>query len=191
MESYKSSGALNQDGTIPDNAVSFTSTNPEAQTLSRTGTSQVSKGSAVNPVDLVLDFPVDIWKVYINDVLAAWAYSPGVSASGADDFVTFYTAEGSRGVDIVAESSTKATITFNTNAMPSGNSEIAAAFIPDATKPDQEIGKSTLATVNVSDSQSSADAVVGVGPGSGGCSAGLGAVMSIFAAAFLISRKHS
>ncbi|MBR4196828.1 MAG: hypothetical protein IKQ95_08985 [Synergistaceae bacterium] len=190
VESYKSSGALNQDGTIPDNAVTYTSTNPEAQTLSRTGTSQVSKGSAVNPVDLVLDFPVDIWKVYINDVLAAWAYSPGVSASGADDFVTFYTAEGSRGVDIVAESSTKATITFNTNAMPSGNSEIAAAFIPDATKPDQEIGKSTLATVNVSDSQSSADAVVGVGPSSGGCSAGLGVFVSALVAMFFISRKH-
>ena len=191
VNGYKESGALKADGTIPDNAVTFTNTNPSAQTLSRTGTNQVSKGSNINPVDLVLEFPVDIWRVYINNVLAAWAYSPGVNATEDNDFVTFYPAEGSKGVDIIAESSTKATVTFDTNTMSSGSNEIAAAFVPDADKPTQEIGKSTLATVNVSSSDVPSTTPLGAGSSSGGCSAGLGAMVSAIAAAFFISKKRS
>lgn len=193
VDGYKSTGALNSDGTIPDSAISYTSTSTTAHTLSKTGTNQVSKGSSINPVDLVLDFPVDIWKVYINNVLVAWAYSPSVTPSEADDFMTFYPADGTQqGVDIVAESDTKATITFDTTSMSTGSNTVTAAFVPDITAPTQEIGKTNIATINVTDTDSGETTdPTGVGSSSGGCSAGLGAFVSALAAAFFISKKRS
>lgn len=203
IDTLKSEGSLESDGTIPSDAIEFTSTNPSAQTLSRTGTNEVRRGSGINPIDLVLTFEIDIWKIYINNVLAAWAYSPGVNATEDTDFVTFYPAEGSKGVDIVAESKTKATITFDTTTMAAGRNEIAAAFVPDASQPTQEIGKSTLAAVTVDtsttptspDVPSSPDVPgtdpVGVGDSNGGCSAGLGAMVSALAAMFFVSKKRS
>ena len=168
--------------------MSFTPTDPTAKTLDPHSTTTVKKGENLNPVALALEFPVDIWKIYINNVLMAWAYSPGVTPA-ADD-AGIYASAGENGIIIEPSSNTEATVVFNTELMPAGdNQQIAAAFVPDATKPTQEIGKTTLATVSVS-STTSPD-IRGVGSSSGGCDAGLGAIISAIAAAFFISKKRS
>ncbi len=189
INKYESEGKLNSDGTIPSKAVSFTPTDPTAKTLNPNTTTTVKQGENLNPVALVLEFPVDIWKIYINNVLMAWAYSPGVTPA-ADD-ASIYASTGENGVIIEPSSKTEATVVFNTELMPAGNNQqIAAAFVPDVTKPTQEIGKTTLATVSVSGT-TSPDEPIGVGGSSGGCDAGLGAIVLAMAATFFISKKRS
>ncbi|MBR0249260.1 MAG: putative Ig domain-containing protein, partial [Synergistaceae bacterium] len=189
INKYESEGKLNSDGTIPSRAVSFTPTDPTAKTLNPNTTTTVKQGENLNPVALVLEFPVDIWKIYINNVLMAWAYSPGVTPA-ADD-ASIYASTGENGVIIEPSSKTEATVVFNTELMPAGNNQqIAAAFVPDVTKPTQEIGKTTLATVSVS-STTSPDEPIGVGGSGGGCDAGLGAIVLAMAATFFISKKRS
>ena len=73
-------GVLNSDGTLPDSAVNY-NTSTSAKSLSKTTATQVTQGEALNPVTLSLGFETDIWRVYVNNSLAASAYSPGVSGS--------------------------------------------------------------------------------------------------------------
>ena len=175
---------LTQDRTIPDDAVNYGASGSATRTLNRNGTTQVGKDETINPVTITLEFDVDIWKVYLNGELAAWEYSPGVSAQSA-----FYASSlSSKGVTIKPASKTEATIEFDPSAMPDGSNTIEVAFIVDANTPDQEIGKTTVAEVEVTDE---VDDIGTIGGSSGGCSAGLGAIVSVLAAAFFISRKHS
>ena len=186
-DNNKQSGALDDDGTIPDDAVEYVASDPTAKTLNPNTTTQVRQNEDINPIALVLEFPVDIWRIYINNVLAAWAYSPGVSANGA-----IYASTGENGVIIEPKSKTEATVVFNPANMQTGSSEIAAAFVPNAAKPTQEIGRTKLADVNITSSTTSPDEEIqGVGDSGGGCSAGLGAIVSAIAAAFFISKKRS
>lgn len=198
-QSLIDSGALTGDastgGTLPESSVKYTTdaSNPLYVTLSRTGTTSVTRSDTINPILLVLSFDVDIWRVYINnsDTAAAWAYSPGVSGSGYDDEEEFSAADKStNGIKIIANSKREAEVHFDPAEMPSGTNVITAAFVEDANNPTQEIGRTTLATINVSGSSSGGDER-GVGSSSGGCSAGLGAVVSALAAAFFISKKRS
>lgn len=181
VNSYKDSGALASDGTIPDDSVTYDTTSTTAHTLSRTGTTLVRQGEDINPISLVLEFPVDIWRVYVNDILVAWAYSPGVSAN------EFFAADkSSNGVEILPSSKTEATILLDSSAMSAGVNEISAAFVPDVANPSQEIAKSTLATVNI---ESSSAVETGVGNSSGGCNGGLAVSVILLGLGFALARK--
>ena len=134
-------GGLTAEETLPDSAVNY-NTSTTAKSLSKSTAAQVTQGETLSPVTLNLSFDIDIWNVYVNDTLAASAYSPGVSGG---EF-----RPSASGVTITASSSSSAQITFSTSAMSTGNNVIAAAFVPYASKPAQEIGKTTLGTVTVS-----------------------------------------
>ena len=179
----KSEGSLNSDGTISDNSLTYTTLSQTAKTLSKTRTTTVSKGDTINPIDVKLGFDVDIWRVYVNSVLAAWEYSPGVASDAFEA-----ASKSSNGIEILPSSKTEATILLNASEMTTGTNELVVAFVPSISNPTQEIGQTTLATVAVSDTSTD---VKGVGGSSGGCSAGLGALVSAIAAAFFISRKRS
>lgn len=101
-------GVLNSDGTLPDSSINY-NTSTSAKSLSKTTATQVTQGEALNPITLSLGFTTDIWRVYVNNSLAASAYSPGVSGSEIS--------ASENGVTISASSSTSATISFSTSAM--------------------------------------------------------------------------
>lgn len=181
-------------GTLPERAVQYPVVNSSYVTLSRTGTTNITKSSDINPIDLVLSFDVDIWRIYINNSIVAWAYSPGVTPAefdGKNDFSASAGNHSGSGIEILPQSASEAQINFTAADMPTGNNVIASAFVLDIASPDQEIGKTTIATVNVSSGSPSSDEEYGVGSSSGGCSAGLGAIVSALAAAFFISKKRS
>ena len=134
-------GGLTENETLPDSAVNY-NTSSTTKSLSKSAATQVTQGETLSPVTLNLGFETDIWNVYVNNTLAASAYSPGVSAT---DF-----RPSASGVTITASSSSSAQITFTTSAMSAGSNTIAAAFVPYASKPKQEIGRTTLGTVTVS-----------------------------------------
>lgn len=134
-------GGLNSDETLPDSTVNY-NTSSTAKSLSKTSAVQVAQGETLSPVTLTLAFETDIWNVYVNDTLAASAYSPGVSAGEfkASDY----------GVSISTSSSSSAQITFSTSAMTTGSNVIAVALVPYVSKPNQVIARTTLGTVTVS-----------------------------------------
>ena len=148
VETLKAVGGLNSDETLPDSAVSY-NTDTSAKSLSKTTATQVTQGEALSPVTLSLGFETDIWNVYVNNSLAASATSPGVTAN---EFKA-----SANGVTISASSSSSATISFSTSAMSAGSNVIAVAFVPYASKPTQEIGRTTLGTVTVSSQTTSDD----------------------------------
>lgn len=134
-------GGLNSDETLPDSTVNY-NTSSTAKSLSKSSAVQVVQGETLSPVTLTLAFETDIWNVYVNDTLAASAYSPGVSAGEfkASDY----------GVSISTSSSSSAQITFSTSAMTTGSNVIAVALVPYVSKPNQVIARTTLGTVTVS-----------------------------------------
>lgn len=134
-------GGLNSDETLPDSAVNY-STGTSAKSLSKTAVTQVTQGETLSPVALSLGFEVDIWRVYVNNTLAASATSPGTAGA---EFIP-----SANGVTISAGSSSSATISFSTSAMSTGSNVIAVAFVPYESKLTQEIGRTTLGTVTVS-----------------------------------------
>ena len=148
VETLKAVGGLNSDETLPDSAVSY-NTGTSTKSLSKTTATQVTQGEALSPVTLSLGFETDIWNVYVNNSLAASATSPGVTAN---EFKA-----SANGVTISASSSSSATISFSTSAMSAGSNVIAVAFVPYASKPTQEIGRTTLGTVTVSSQTTSDD----------------------------------
>ena len=145
VETLKSVGGLNSDETLPDSAVNYNA-GTSAKSLSKSTATQVTQGESLSPVTLSLGFETDIWNVYVNNSLAASATSPGVSTG---EF-----RPSANGVTISASSASSATISFSTSAMSAGSNVIAVALVPYASKPTQEIGRTTLGTVTVS-SQSS------------------------------------
>ncbi|MBQ6973082.1 MAG: hypothetical protein IJP86_12105 [Synergistaceae bacterium] len=138
-------GGLTADETLPDSAVNY-NVGASAKSLSKSATTQVTQGEALSPVTLSPAFETEIWRVYVNDELAASAYSPGVSGGE-------FTSSAS-GVTITASSSSSAQITFTTSAMSAGSNQIEAAFVPNASKPAQEIGRTVLGLVSVSSGSS-------------------------------------
>ena len=138
-------GGLTADETLPDNAVNY-NTSSATKSLSKTATTQVTQGEALSPVTLSPAFDTEIWRVYINDDLAASAYSPGVSGGEFSG--------SANGVTITASSSSSAQITFSTSAMSTGSNQIEASFVPNASKPTQEIGRTVLGLVSVSSGSS-------------------------------------
>ncbi len=146
-----SEGVLDSDETLPDSAVNY-NTSSTAKSLSQSTATQVTQGETLSPVALSLGFETDIWNVYVNNTLATSAYSPGVSANE-------FKASAS-GVTISVSSSSSAQITFNTSDMSTGSNAVAVAFVPYASKPNQEIGRTTLGTVTVS-AQSNGNTISG------------------------------
>lgn len=141
VEKIIAEGGLTADETLPDSAVNY-NTSTSAKSLAKSTTTQVTQGEALSPVTLSPAFDTEIWRVYINDELAASAYSPGVSGGE-------FTASAS-GVTITASSASSAQITFSTSAMSMGSNQIEASFVPNASKPTQEIGRTVLGLVSIS-----------------------------------------
>ena len=145
VEQIIAEGGLTADETLPDNAVNY-NTSSTTKSLSNTTTTQVAQGEALSPVTLSPAFDTEIWRVYINDELAASAYSPGVSGGEFSG--------SANGVNITATSASSAQITFSTSAMSTGSNQIEASFVPNASKPTQEIGRTVLGLVSVSSGSS-------------------------------------
>lgn len=148
VNSLIAEGSLNSDGTLTDDSVSYNA-GTSAKSLSKTAATQVTQGETLSPVTLSLGFETDIWRVYVNDSLSGSATSPGVSTG---EF-----RPSANGVTISASSSSSATISFSTSAMSAGNNVIEVALVPYASKPNQEIGRTTLGTVTVSAKTTSDD----------------------------------
>ncbi len=148
MNELITEGNLNSDGTLTDDSISYNA-GTSAKSLSKSTATQVTQGETLSPVTLSLGFETDIWRVYVNDSLSASTTSPGVSTG---EF-----RPSANGVTITASSTSSATISFSTSAMSAGSNVIAVALVPYASKPNQEIAKTTLGTVTVSAKTTSDD----------------------------------